>query len=300
MPIRRLAVAIALLWAFGGPAGAMDSGPVTAAPGAWTFRLGALELTALRDGGFITPNDGADFGSTVGPAAVGKLLAAVGAPTDAIHLDVDALLVRMPGRLVLLDTGLGPENHGALPRSLAMSGVTAAQITDVLITHAHFDHVGGLRGPDGRSAFPKAVIHMSAREWAWMRGQDETKALAAAIASQVRTFEPGGTVLPGITSIALYGHTPGHVGYEITSLGQRLEDIGDAAHSSIISVERPDWTGGMDMDRPLAAASRRRALEHLAGGGELVFAPHFPFPGVGRIQARDDGFVWKPLASGAR
>jgi glyoxylase-like metal-dependent hydrolase (beta-lactamase superfamily II) len=297
MPLHRLAAAIALIWTLGGGmAEAMDSGPVTAAPAASTFRLGALELTALRDGGFVTPNDGADFGSTVGPAAVAKLLAAEGAPTDAIRLDVDALLVRMPGHLVLLDTGLGPENHGALPRSLAMAGVSPGQITDVLITHAHFDHVGGLAAADGRSAFPKAVIHMSAREWAWMRGQGETKALAAVIARQVRTFEPGGTVLPGITSIALYGHTPGHVGYEITSRGQRLEDIGDAAHSSVISVERPDWTGGMDMDRSAAAASRRQTLERVAASGELVFAPHFPFPGVGRIETRGEGFTWKPLA----
>jgi glyoxylase-like metal-dependent hydrolase (beta-lactamase superfamily II) len=300
MPIRRLAVAIVLLWALGRPAAALDSGPFRAAPAASNFRLGKLELTALRDGGFVTPNDGADFGSTVGPAAVSKLLAAAGLPTDAVRLSVDALLVRMPGHLVLLDTGLGPADHGALPQSLAMAGVSPRQITDVLITHGHFDHVGGLVTADGRSAFPKATIHISAREWAWMRGQAETRALAVAIAPQVSTFEPGRTVLPGITSVALYGHTPGHVGYEITSQGQRLEDIGDSAHSSIISVERPDWTGGMDMDRLMAAASRRRTLEHLASDGELVFAPHFPFPGVGRIQAQADGFVWKPLAFGAR
>jgi glyoxylase-like metal-dependent hydrolase (beta-lactamase superfamily II) len=296
MPIRRLAVAVALLLTLGGLAEAMDSGPFTAAPAAWRFRLGALELTALRDGGFATPNDGADFGSMVGSAAVTRLLAAAGAPTDAIRLDVAALLVRTPGHLVLLDTGLGPSNHGALPQSLAMAGVSPGQITDILITHAHFDHVGGLMSADHRSAFPNATIRMSATEWAWMRGQGETKALAAVIAPQVTTFEPGGTVLPGITSVALYGHTPGHVGYEITSQGQRLEDIGDAAHSSIISVERPDWTGGMDLDRPAAAASRRRALEHVAASGELVFAPHFPFPGVGRIEAKGEGFRWKPLA----
>jgi glyoxylase-like metal-dependent hydrolase (beta-lactamase superfamily II) len=295
MRTHRLAAAVVVLWALGGLAEAMDSGPVTAAPAARNFRLGALELTVLRDGGFVTPNDGADFGSTVGPAAVSKLLEAAGAPTDAIRLDVDALLVRMPGHLVLLDTGLGPENQGALPRSLAMAGVSPAQITDVLITHSHFDHVGGLVTADHRSAFPNATIRMSAREWAWMGLQAETKDLAAVVAPQVRTFEPGASVLPGITSIALYGHTPGHVGYEITSQGGTLEDIGDAAHSAIISVERPDWTGGMDLDRPAAAASRRRTLEHLAGSRELVFAPHFPFPGVGRIEARGEGFSWKPL-----
>lgn len=300
MSVRRLMIAAAALWLLGGAAGAMEPGTVTAPPAAWRFRLGALELTALRDGGYVTPNDGGDFGTTAGPAAVGKLLGAAGLPIDRISLDVSVLVVRSPGRVVLLDSGLGPTRHGALPRSLAMAGVSAAQVTDVLITHSHIDHIGGLLGADGAPAFPRAVIHISAIEWAWMRGQDETRALAAAIAPQVRTFEPGRPVLPGITPVALYGHTPGHVGYEIVSRGQRLEDIGDTAHSSVVNLARPDWTGGMDLDPPAGAATRRRALDHLAASHELIFAPHFPFPGVGRIEAHDDGFVWKPVAARVR
>ncbi len=277
-----------------GVAGAVMAGPRTAAPAAWRFRLGAFELAALRDGGYVTPNDGADFGSKAGPAAVASLLAGAGAATDRISLDVSALIVRMPGRLVLLDTGLGPADHGALRQSLAMAGVSPAEVTDVLITHAHGDHVGGLLGEDGRSAFRRATIRLSVREWAWMRAQAETRALAAVVAPQVRTFEPGKPILPGITPIALYGHTPGHVGYEIVSRGQRLEDIGDAAHSTIVNLARPDWTGGMDLDPPAGAVTRRKALEHLAASRELVFAPHFPFPGVGRIEAKGGGFTWKP------
>ena len=298
-----------VVWALSGPAGAMAegpiaggtgaagpvaAGPVTAAPAAWSFKLGGLQLTALRDGGFVTPNDGGDFGSKAGPAAVAALLAGSGAATDRISLDVSALIVRMPGHLVLLDTGLGPADHGALRQSLALAGVSPGEVTDVLITHAHGDHVGGLLGEDGRSAFPRATIRLSVREWAWMRAQAETRALAAVISPRVRAFEPGKPILPGITPIALYGHTPGHVGYEIVSRGERLEDIGDTAHSTVVNLARPDWTGGMDLDPPAGAATRRRALEHLAATRELVFAPHFPFPGVGRIEAKGGGFTWKP------
>jgi len=300
MSLRYLAGAAAAIWGMVGFPDAMTPGPVSAPPAAWRFRLGALDLVALRDGRYVTPNDGGDFGSQAGPAAVGRLLAASGQATDRITLDVDALLVRTPGRLVLIDTGLGPADHGVLPRSLALARISPGEITDVLITHAHMDHVGGLVGADGRAAFPAATIRMSAGEWAWMRGQAETRKLAGVIAPQVVTFEPGRPVLPGITPIALYGHTPGHVGYEITSRDHRLEDIGDTAHSNIVSLERPDWTGGIDVDPAAGAATRRRALAHLAATHELVFSPHFPFPGVGRIVAKGEGFAWKPLAAPAR
>jgi glyoxylase-like metal-dependent hydrolase (beta-lactamase superfamily II) len=295
MVVRHLAGAVAAFWVLCGFPDAVPAGPVTAPPAAWRFRLAALDLTVLRDGRYVTPNDGGDFGSKAGAEAVARLLADAGVATDRISLDVDALLVRMPGHLVLVDTGLGPTDHGVLTRSLAMAGVSPGEITDVLITHAHTDHVGGLLGADGRSAFPRATIRLSAREWAWMQRQPETRKLSAAIAPQVRTFEPGRPILPGITPIALYSHTPGHVGYEITSRGQRLEDIGDAAHSSIVSLAKPDWTGGIDVDPVAGAATRRHALAHVAATHELVFAPHFPFPGVGWVVAEGDGFAWKPI-----
>ena len=276
-----------------------EPGPTTASPAKASFRVASLELTALRDGGYVTPNDGGDFGSKAGAAAVAKRLSDAGLPTDRITLSINALLVRMPGHLVLLDTGVGPPDKGALPQSLAMAGVSPAAITDVLITHGHFDHVGGLLDAAGKPAYPGATIRMSARTWAWMQGEADTRSLAGTIAFQVRTFEPGGEVLPGIRSIALDGHTPGHTGYELASEGQKLEDIGDMAHSSVISLAEPDWTGGMDMDPPTAAATRRHELDRLATLHELIFAPHFPFPGVGRLQPNGDGYAWEPLAVSA-
>ncbi len=274
------------------------AGPVAAAAGFARFHLGGLEVTVLRDGGFVTPNDGGDFGSQVGPAAVGRLLRAAGAPSDRISLSVDALLVRMPGHLVLLDTGLGPADHGVLPWSLALAGVTPDQITDVLITHDHTDHVGGLVTADGKPAFPSAVIHISAREWPGMQKDVSTKAIAAAVATQVKPFDPGQPLLPGVTAIPLYGHTTGHVGYEIAAAGQTLEDIGDTAHSSIVNLAEPAWRGGMDEDPAAGAATRTHELARLAAAHELIFSPHFPWPGVGRLEAKGDGYMWKPGPSG--
>lgn len=267
-------------------------------PGAaQAFRLGAFTLVALRDAGNAVPNDGKVFGTDAGPAAVARILAAAGQPTDTLRLGVDALLVRMPGRIVLIDTGLGPGVHGALPESLAEAGISPRAITDVLLTHSHGDHMGGLLTADGTLAFPRATVRLSEREWRWMQSRPDARRTVKATADRVQPFDPGGRaeVVPGIRAIALYGHTPGHVGYEIRSGGKRLLDIGDSAHSAIVSLARPDWLNGYDADPATGRASRRAILARVAAEGEWVFAPHFPFPGIGRIvPARNGGYVWKP------
>ena len=272
-----------------GAAVVATAAPAPVAPAAQPFRLGALEVVALRDADNDLPNDGKVFGLDVGPQAVAEVLKAHGAPGDTITLGVDALLVRATGRTMLFDTGLGPRVHGVLMDSLAEAGGQPSQITDVFITHSHGDHVGGLATADGALAFPNAVVHMSAREWASMRSQPRMALLAALIAPKVKTFEPGSEVAPGVVAVELYGHTPGHVGYEITSGDARLFDIGDTAHSAILSLGRPDWTIEYDNDGVEGRASRRATLAKLVTSHELIFAPHFPFPGVGRITAAAGG-----------
>jgi glyoxylase-like metal-dependent hydrolase (beta-lactamase superfamily II) len=270
------------------------AGPAPTPPAAESFPLGQFKLTALRDAANVMPNDNSVFGVGKTPADVAQVLEAAGAPTDKIALAVDALLVQGAGRVMLFDTGLGPRVHGQVVASLAMAGVTPDQVTDIFITHSHFDHVGGLATLDGRPTFPKAVIHMSVKEWAFMQSQSSNPGLKKAIAAQVKTFEPGGVVAPGVRSVALVGHTPGHTGYEISSGGARLIDIGDSAHSSVISLAKPDWDIEYDQDPVAGRASRRALLTRLAASHEWVFAPHFPFPGVGHVEAKGDGFVWAP------
>jgi glyoxylase-like metal-dependent hydrolase (beta-lactamase superfamily II) len=288
------ALAAALMLA-AGVFGAAVCKPAAVGPAARPFRLGGLELVALRDADNVLDNDGRVFGTGVGPAAVAEVLQHAGAPTDKITLGVDALLVKAPGRIMLFDTGLGPGVRGALMGSLAKAGVSPGDVTDVFITHSHGDHVGGLVGADGGLAFPRAVVHMSAIEWASMKGDPANQALVALIMPRVHPFEPGETVAPGIVALALYGHTPGHVGYEITSGSERLLDIGDTAHSSIVSLAKPDWAIGYDSDPALGRTVRRETLARLAKSHEQVFAPHFPFPGLGTVQVAGEGFSWSPV-----
>jgi glyoxylase-like metal-dependent hydrolase (beta-lactamase superfamily II) len=262
------------------------------APAAQTFHLGQLELTALHDAQIVVPNDGKSFGTDAPAGEVAAVLRAAAAPTGEVTLSVNVLMVKGDGHIVLLDAGTGPEWHGALLASLKLTGVEPGAVTDILITHSHGDHVNGLLSANGKLAFPNAKIHMSEEEWEWMKTKG-SEHLVTSISDHVIAFRAGETVAPGIRSIPIEGHTPGHVGYEISSSGARLRDVGDLVHSSIISLARPQWLNGFDRDAEGGRAARASMLAELARTHELVFAPHFPFPGVGYIVADGTGFTWQ-------
>ena len=277
------------------------AGPAAAAPaqavatGAYAFRIGALEAVALKDGDLVLANKAGES-PWADTAAVSRTLADAGQPRDSIHMSIQPLLIRDGDRLVLIDTGAGGQmgTEGRLMASLRAAGVEPGQITDILISHTHDDHVGGLVDANGALAFPNATIRISAAEWAGFRPQGVRADLVRTITPKVQTFKAGAVVAPGITAVVLDGHTPGHMGYEIVSGSDRLLYIGDALHGSVISVQRPEWVNVWDSDSDAAIATRQGLLEQGASQPMRVYAVHFPFPGLGRFQRRDDGFVWVP------
>jgi glyoxylase-like metal-dependent hydrolase (beta-lactamase superfamily II) len=277
---------------------AVKTGPVPASPQMKSFKLGAFTVVSLRDATFVAANDNKVIGVGLTPDAIAVELKKAGLPEDRIELNVGALLVKTGKQTVLLDSGLGEGPKGALVESLKLAGVAPADVTDVLITHSHPDHVGGLVTGEGKLAYPKATIRMSNKEWTALKANADLAKLVAVITPKVKGFEPGAEVVPGITSFELYGHTPGHVGYEVKSGKERIFDLGDLAHSSVLSLAKPEWTMGFDGDGPLATKVRRVRLEKLAKDKELVFAPHFPFPSVGYVTAQDGAFAWKAQVPG--
>lgn len=268
--------------------------PQTVAPPAekpvHRFKIGALEAIALFDGTNEVPNDNQVFGVGLTPQAVGQVLQSSGQPTDAISLEIHPLLVRSGGRTLLFDTGLGG-GKGQLMQSLQAAGVDPAAVTDVLISHAHGDHIGGLVAGGGL-AFPNAVIRLSQAEWAAMKADPEQAELVRLVTPKVQAFDPGGEVAPGVTSRDASGHTPGHVTYLIADGQNQLLYIGDVLHHWVVSVERPEWINGFDADPSAGLARREDVVGALKTTGAHIYAYHFPFPGLGRVQMRQGGTVF--------
>jgi glyoxylase-like metal-dependent hydrolase (beta-lactamase superfamily II) len=270
------------------------------------FPIGVMTGIALRDGGLELPNDNQVFGVGRTPAEVAEVLAAAGLPTDKLNLSIQPLVVKVGGRVILFDAGAGSnmgDGAGNLGAALAEAGVSPVRVTDVFISHLHGDHVGGLIDAAGDPVFINAVIRISAPEWETLRGLNETTAAAyglkryrevtLAIAPDVTTFEPGAEVLPGmVRAVEVKGHTPGHSAFRIGSGANSLLYISDALHHHVISVQKPEWTIAFDADAAAGAASRASLMAEVAASGQRIYSVHFPFPGVGRIEKRGEGYAW--------
>lgn len=265
-----------------------------AATDAFAFKIGALDAYALKDGSLSVPNNGEVLAIGEPKADVDALLTANGLPTDTLGLSIQPLLVKMGDRVVLFDTGAGGQmgTEGKLLTSLTAAGVQPGQVTDILISHAHGDHVGGLVNGQGQLVFANATIRMTANEWDALKADPTMAALVTAITPKVQTFAAGAEVLPGVKAVDIQGHTPGHTGYQIASGTEGLLYIGDTMHHSVISVQRPNWTIQFDGRADVAEASRRALLERAASENLRLYAVHFPYPGLGRIERRADDFVW--------
>ncbi|HEY0940984.1 MAG TPA: MBL fold metallo-hydrolase [Steroidobacter sp.] len=275
---------------------------------AGSFSIGEFQAIPLRDGGLEFPNDNQVLGVGKTPEEVAQLLGAESLPTDKVSLTITPLLVKASDRVLLFDTGAGA-NFGAVAGLLAQSMTEAqldtAAVTDIFISHPHGDHVGGLINAEGTSTFPNATIHIAAADWAFLQGLSaETAAniglpeyakLVAAMTPKVAPFEPNAELLPGVVkAVEIRGHTPGHSGYLIGSGADSVLYIGDAMHHYVVSVQKPDWTIAFDLDAPTAQTSRAELLASSADSGQRIYAVHFPFPALGKVERRGEGFVWAP------
>jgi glyoxylase-like metal-dependent hydrolase (beta-lactamase superfamily II) len=309
MPIRKLSVPLGLVLLVAACAKEAPPSPsvqattepaaaaVPAEQSAFGFMIGSLPAFALRDGGLTIPNDGKTLAVGQPTESVVALLSEAGLPTAELSLSVQPLLVKAGERVLLFDTGAGTNmgpGAGRLGASMQEAGVSPADVTDIFISHAHGDHIGGLVSA-GALVYPDAAVHLSAAEWSSLRAMKEQAAVVTALSPKVNAFKAGSELVPGVvTAVEIKGHTPGHSGYVIGSGNDTLLYVGDTVHHSIISVQQPDWTIAFDGDASVAQRSRKEVLAKYAAAGQRVYAVHFPYPGLGKFEMRGERYVWVP------
>ena len=189
------------------------------------------------------------------------------------------LLSPLGDRTVLFDAGLGAAKGGRLMVALDSLGCTPDQITDICITHLHFDHVGGLFNPDGTAAFPAATLHISQAEYdAWASGKmgdpELTSNISRCYEGRIQFFTPGDTLLGTIATIAAPGHTPGHTIYGIGN----VLIVGDIIHAVALQVEHPEFCARFDADPKQAVATRQAIFDRARTEHLTLCGMHFPRP----------------------
>jgi glyoxylase-like metal-dependent hydrolase (beta-lactamase superfamily II) len=302
-------------FAEGEKAGQSTPGIVLQGADTYRFKVGDVVVTSLSDG--TVPQDLHKLLLGTSAEKTDALLAQ-GYLANPVEASINVFMLEMGGKRVLVDTGsgelFGPGYGGKLMESLKAAGLAPAQITDILITHVHTDHSGGLIS-GGRLAFPNATVHVgkpdvdffldranAAKSGIDMKYFDEAiKTMKPYVdAGRVKTFDRQGEILPGVTATLHPGHTPGSAFYTLRSGGQQVIFIGDIIHVSAVQFPDPAITIVYDVDPMNAARVRAEQFSVFARDRDLVAAPHLPFPGVGHVRALERGYGWVPVDYGNR
>jgi glyoxylase-like metal-dependent hydrolase (beta-lactamase superfamily II) len=280
------------------------------APGFYRYKVGDIELTVINDGFARRPVEG--FIKNAEIKDVQAALQDAFLPTDSLPLTFNTLVLNQGGKITLIDTGNGDSGAPTSGRWMAnfrAAGFDPAQVNTVVISHFHGDHINGLRLKDGTGVFPNAEVMVPTAEWAfWMddaRMNQAPEGMKGAfqgarrvfgpIANSVKRYEADKEVVPGLTSIAAPGHTPGHTAYMLSSGAGKLMIMSDVTNHPALFVRNPDWSAVFDMDADQARATRRKMLDMAASERAQVAFYHAPFPATGHIAKDGNGFRFVPL-----
>jgi glyoxylase-like metal-dependent hydrolase (beta-lactamase superfamily II) len=282
-------------------------------PSRYALRVGEIDALVVSDG--VLPLPTATLATNADPADLANWLDYMFMPPDKFDWPLNVMVARSADQTILIDAGLGGQfsgfpRAGQFPQRLAAAGVDLEAVTDVIITHMHMDHVGGLLVAGVRDRLRSDVrIHVSAAEVEFWTSPDFSRtampkpvpevlrstamSFYSEYRDRLRVFEDRSEVAPGVVVRVTGGHTPGHSVVELVSGGERLMFAGDAIFP--VGFDHPDWHNGFEHDPEESTRVRLRLFRELVETGGLLVAAHLPFPSVGRVAIDGDAFRWVPV-----
>jgi glyoxylase-like metal-dependent hydrolase (beta-lactamase superfamily II) len=294
------------------PSHAGRPGPNELVPSRYALRVGEIEVLVISDGVLTIPTK--VLATNADPAALAAWLDDMFLPPDVLEWPLNVIVLRSGGRTILVDAGIGDEypdfpRAGRLASRLDAAGIDPASVTDVVLTHMHMDHVGGLLANGLKSRLRRDVpIHVAAAEVEFWASPDFSHTampspvppVLRSVAlrfldeyrGQLRQFDAQHEVAPGVIVRRTGGHTPGHSVVHLASGGQRLTFAGDAVFP--VGFDHPYWYNGFEHDPEESARVRVRLLRELAASGEPLVAAHLSFP-LCRVAVDGDVFRQVPI-----
>ncbi len=268
------------------------------------FTQGEFKITVLSDGFITLP------GEILVPDASAQeradILARTDAPGGVVRAKTNIPLIRKGNDLILVDIGAGRKyqpSDGDLTDNLKAAGTDPADVTKVVFTHGHPDHIWATLAEDGSLRFPNATYYVGATEWNFWMDPDYLTSMPeglhdfargaqrdlGAVGDRIVMLQPGDDVVTGLSVLDTAGHTPGHLSLELAG-PEGLIITADVANNEIVSFEHPDWTFGYDTDPELAIQTRRRLLDRAAADRIKLLGYHWQYPGVGYVERKGSAF----------
>ena len=287
------------------------------AAGWYRYKVGNHEITVATDGvnRFRFP-DGFVANKNRDEVNAGIAQFYMGVEKDHVAIPYSPIVVNTGSKLVVIDTGTGEANFerskgaaGQFHGNLKASGIDRNQVDTVVISHFHGDHINGLLGTDNKLAFPNAEVLVPAAEWKYFMDDAEmgkqtsdrmkgvftnARRVFDALGRKVTQYEPGKEIAPGITSVATYGHTPGHMSYVVSSGNSKVYVQSDVTNIPLFA-RNPGWHLFFDQDAQMAEATRRKFYDQVSSEKALLQAFHYPFPALAYIEKTGTGYREVPV-----
>ncbi len=277
------------------------------------FKVGDVEVTTIFDGVWEKPHDAA-FIKNASIEDTKKALVAAKMTDAHVPIPFTVTVVKIKGKYTMFDSGTGgqlaPTAGLMMSQNMKAAGIDPAKIATIVVTHYHPDHISGMMAKETNAQlFPNAEILVPSAEHKWWTDQSVFTKLPEArhglakriqatlsVWKNVKQIEVDKEVAPGITSVASYGHTPGHTSYLVASGKKQLLVLGDVANIPALFVRNPGWHAVFDADAAAAEAVRRKLFDRAIADKIIVTGYHFGMPGAGTIAKDGTGYVFKPVA----